>query len=173
MNTTAEPLTVVYTAVATGDIGFDCEGLPTVYNVTVNPLAQVNPVDDQVVCNEDTLQIEFTTQNTGGITTYNWTNDNSNIGLSNAGTGNIDITATNTTDEPITATIVVTPSFENGGETNTGNSITFTITVNPTQTTTYWVTHNSCTDSITVTVSDTSSSDSSISSFSSATSSPS
>ena len=132
VNTTAEPLTVVYTAVATGDIGFDCEGLPTEYNVTVNPLAQVNPVDDQVVCNEDTLQIEFTTQNTGGITTYSWTNDNSNIGLSNAGTGNIDITATNTTDEPITATVVVTPSFENGGETNTGNSITFTITVNPT-----------------------------------------
>ena len=132
VNTTAEPLTVVYTAIATGDVGFDCEGLPTEYNVTVNPLAQVNPVDNQVVCNEDTLQIEFTTQNTGGTTTYSWTNDNSNIGLSNAGTGNIDITATNTTDEPLTATIVVTPSFENGGETNTGNSITFTITVNPT-----------------------------------------
>ena len=35
---------------------------------------------------------------------------------------------------------------------------TTSITVNPTQTTTYWVTHNGCTDSITVTVSDTSSS---------------
>ena len=133
----AENLTEASTNIGTTPIiypnyGFECEGLPTEYTITVNPLAQVNPVDDQVVCNEDTLQIEFTTQNTGGITTYSWTNDNSNIGLSNAGTGNIDITATNTTDEPITATIVVTPSFENGGETNTGNSITFTITVNPT-----------------------------------------
>ena len=40
-NTTTEPLTVTYTAIATGDYGFDCEGLPTDYVVTVNPLAQV------------------------------------------------------------------------------------------------------------------------------------
>ena len=36
--------------------------------------------------------------------TYTWTNDNSDIGLSNSGTGNIDITATNTTDAPISGT---------------------------------------------------------------------
>ncbi len=131
-NTTTEPLTVTYTAIATGDVGFDCEGLPTDYVVTVNPLAQVNPVEDQVVCNEENLLIEFTTNITGGTMTYTWTNDNSEIGLSNAGTGNIDITATNTTDAPISGTIVVTPSFENGGDTNVGDPITFEITVNPT-----------------------------------------
>ena len=131
-NTTTEPLTVTYTAIATGDVGFDCEGLPTDYVVTVNPLAQVNPVDDQVVCNEENLLIEFTTNITGGTMTYTWTNDNSDIGLSNSGTGNIDITATNTTDAPISGTIVVTPSFENGGDTNVGDPITFEITVNPT-----------------------------------------
>ena len=100
--------------------------------VTVNPLAQVNPVDDQVVCNEENLLIEFTTNITGGTMTYTWTNDNSDIGLSNSGTGNIDITATNTTDAPISGTIVVTPSFENGGDINIGDPITFEITVNPT-----------------------------------------
>ncbi len=131
-NTTTEPLTVTYTAIATGDIGFDCEGLPTNYVVTVNPLAQVNPVNDQVVCNEENLLIEFTTNITGGTMTYTWTNDNSEIGLSNTGTGNIDITATNTADAPISGTIVVTPSFENGGDTNVGDPITFEITVNPT-----------------------------------------
>ena len=131
-NTTTEPLTVTYTAIATGDVGFDCEGLPTDYVVTVNPLAQVNPVNNQVVCNEENLLIEFTTNITGGTMTYTWTNDNSDIGLSNAGTGNIDITATNTTDAPISGTIVVTPSFENGGDTNVGDPITFEITVNPT-----------------------------------------
>jgi len=131
-NTTTEPLTVTYTAIATGDVGFDCEGLPTDYVVTVNPLAQVNPVNDQVVCNEENLLIEFTTNITGGTMTYTWTNDNSDIGLSNSGTGNIDITATNTTDAPISGTIVVTPSFENGGDTNVGDPITFEITVNPT-----------------------------------------
>ena len=69
-NTTTEPLTVTYTAIATGDVGFDCEGLPTDYVVTVNPLAQVNPVEDQVVCNEENLLIEFTTNITGGTMTY-------------------------------------------------------------------------------------------------------
>ena len=132
LNTTTEPLTVTYTAIATGDVGFDCEGLPTDYVVTVNPLAQVNAVNDQVVCNEENLLIEFTTNITGGTMTYSWTNDNSDIGLSNSGTGNIDITATNTTDAPISGTIVVTPSFENGGNTNVGEPITFEITVNPT-----------------------------------------
>ena len=131
-NTTTEPLTVTYTAIATGDVGFDCEGLPTDYVVTVNPLAQVNPVEDQVVCNEENLLIEFTTNITGGTMTYTWTNDNSEIGLSNSGTGNIDIIATNTTDAPISGTIVVTPSFENGGDINVGDPITFEITVNPT-----------------------------------------
>ena len=48
------------------------------------------------------------------------------------GTGNIDIIATNTTDAPISGTIVVTPSFENGGDINVGDPITFEITVNPT-----------------------------------------
>ena len=132
LNTTTGPLTVTYTAIATGDVGFDCEGLPTDYVVTVNPLAQVNPLDDQVVCNEENLLLEFTTNILGGTMTYTWTNDNSAIGLSNAGTGNIDITATNTTDAPISGTIVVTPSFENGGDTNVGDPITFEITVNPT-----------------------------------------
>ncbi|MBC8305881.1 MAG: gliding motility-associated C-terminal domain-containing protein [Pelagibacterales bacterium] len=132
INSTTAPLDVVYTAIATGDVGFDCEGLPTDYTVTVNPQAQVNPVDDQVVCNDENLTIEFSTIVTGGTTTFSWTNDNTAIGLDATGTGNIDITAINTTDQPLTANIVVTPSFENDGDTNTGDSTTFTITVNPT-----------------------------------------
>ena len=132
INSTTAPLDVVYTAIATGDVGFDCEGLPTDYTVTVNPEAQVNPVDDQVVCNDENLTIEFSTIVTGGTTTFSWTNDNTAIGLDATGTGNIDITAINTTDQPLTANIVVTPSFENDGDTNTGDPITFTITVNPT-----------------------------------------
>ena len=132
INSTTQPLDVVYTAIATGDVGFDCEGLPTDYTVTVNPQAQVNPVDNQVVCNDENLTIEFSTIVTGGTTTFSWTNDNTAIGLDATGTGNIDITAINTTDQPLTANIVVTPSFENDGDTNTGDSTTFTITVNPT-----------------------------------------
>ena len=57
--------------------------------------------------------------------TYSWTNDNTATNLSNAGEGNIDIIATNTTDAPISANIVVTPSFENGGNINVGDPIEF------------------------------------------------
>ena len=132
LNTTTEPQTVTYTATATGDVGFDCEGLPTDYVITVNPLAQVNPVDDQVICNEETLLIEFTTNITGGSMTYTWTNDNIEIGLAAEGTGNLDFLATNNSQESITANITVTPTFTNGGNSNQGDSIDFSITVNPT-----------------------------------------
>ena len=43
INTSTLPQVVVYSAIATGDIGFDCAGLETLYTVTVNPVAQVNP----------------------------------------------------------------------------------------------------------------------------------
>ena len=131
INTSTLPQVVVYSAIATGDIGFDCAGLETLYTVTVNPVAQVNPADDQLVCNEDAIFVEFSSIVTGGATTYAWTNDNSEIGLSNSGTGNIDITSTNTTTSPINSNITVTPSFENEGNINIGESISFTITVNP------------------------------------------
>ena len=44
----------------------------------------------------------------------------------------MNFTATNITTEPIVATITVTPIFENEGVTNEGDSVSFTITVNPT-----------------------------------------
>ena len=132
LNTTTEPQTVTYTAIATGDVGFDCEGLPTDYIITVNPLAQVNPVDDQVICNEENLSIEFITNITGGTITYFWNNDNIEIGLTAEGTGNLDFLATNNSEQPITANITVTPTFSNGGNSNQGDSINFSITVNPT-----------------------------------------
>ena len=52
-----------------------------------------------------------------------------------SGTGNIaSFTAINATNAPVVATIVVTPSYTNGGVTCIGSSKTFTITVNPTPT---------------------------------------
>ena len=136
-NLTGEPLDIVYTAVATSAAAVDCPGLPTDYTVTVNPLTQVNQIDDKVYCNGDGISIEFTTINDEGTTFYSWTNDNPEIGLLDgvmlsSGTGNIDLIATNNTNSPITGTIVVTPSFNNGADTSTDNSMSFTITVNPT-----------------------------------------
>jgi uncharacterized repeat protein (TIGR02543 family) len=59
--------------------------------------------------------------------TITWTNSNPAIGLAASGTGNIpSFTATNTTASPITATISVKAAKECTGQTKT-----FTITVNP------------------------------------------
>ncbi|RYZ28606.1 MAG: hypothetical protein EOP49_41325, partial [Sphingobacteriales bacterium] len=64
---------------------------------------------------------------------YSWSNSNTAIGLAASGSGNIaSFTAANSTSTVQTATITVTPSFTNGGQTCTGTPITFTITVNPT-----------------------------------------
>ena len=131
-NNTTEALTVTYSAVASGNIGFNCEGLPFYHVVTVNPKAQVDQEDDLTVCNEDEILIQFTTEISGGNMTYSWTNDNDAIGVPESGIGDINYPATNTTDAPISGNIVVIPSFENGGNINVGDPIEFVITVNPT-----------------------------------------
>ncbi|HIP49572.1 MAG TPA: hypothetical protein EYG92_11485, partial [Lutibacter sp.] len=88
----------------------------------------LNNPNNVTSCNTDTIpDIAFTSDVVG--TTYTWTNDDETIGLAASGTGNIaSFTATNTTTNPITATIIVNPTA-NGCQ---GDTKTFTITVNPT-----------------------------------------
>ena len=75
----------------------------------------------------------FTSSNIGGTTTYSWTNNNPSIGILASNTGNIAVFyAINSGSSPVVATIVVTPSYTNGGVTCSGSSKTFTITVLPT-----------------------------------------
>lgn len=113
--------------------GLICEGIPVTFNITVNPSAQMDDPLDLILC-EGVLSndVVFTSQNSNGSMTYTWTNDNTDIGLAASGTGNITgFVPTNTTNQPIVATITVTPSFENGGTPCLGASQEFTITVNP------------------------------------------
>ncbi|MDA9067970.1 hypothetical protein N9K27_04365, partial [Flavobacteriaceae bacterium] len=127
VNSTNSPAVLTY--IITPSTDDDCVGDSFTVSVTVNPLGQVTNPGDQEFCNDDNISINFTTNNSGGDTTYTWTNSNSAIGLlSNSGTGSIDVVATNVTNEPITSNVVVTPSFD-GCE---GTPQTFTITVNPT-----------------------------------------
>jgi hypothetical protein len=113
-----------------------CDGTPKTFTITVNPTGQVNKPVDQFVCNGVlTAPVNFSTANTGGVTTYTWTNDTPSIGLAASGTGDIaSFTAVNLTTAPVVATIVVTPHFANGGVTCDGPTQTFTITVYPTPT---------------------------------------
>ncbi|MEI7664044.1 MAG: PKD domain-containing protein, partial [Bacteroidota bacterium] len=111
--------------------GITCTGLASQFTITVNPLPDVNTVVAQLLChNLSTTTIQFS----GSIpsTTFNWTNDNSSIGLASSGTGNIpSFTVTNTTTGPQVANIAVTPLFTNAGTTCPGLASPFTITVNP------------------------------------------
>ena len=115
------------------NLGITCDGTPQVFTITVNPDARMNVPDDQEICSGNQINtVNFTTMNTGGTTSYSWTNDQPSIGLAANGTGNIGVfTAVNSTTIPVTATIRVTPSFTNGSATCVGLPQDFNITVNP------------------------------------------
>ena len=111
-----------------------CDGPTKTFTITVNPTGEVDQPASQVVCNGDnTTTVTFATVNTGGVTTYTWTNNDISIGLAASGTGNIpSFVATNPGTAPVVATIIATPHFSNGGKMCDGPAKTFTITVNPT-----------------------------------------
>jgi PKD repeat protein len=113
--------------------GVTCTGSAKTFTIIANPLGQVNQPENQVLCNgENTMMVSFATINTGGTTTYSWTNNLPSIGLAASGTGNIaSFIAQNATTTPITATITVTPHFANDNTTCTGTVKTFTFTINP------------------------------------------
>ena len=71
-NETNSPATLTYTVTPTSAEG--CVGTPFTVTITVNPTGQVEPVSSQVVCNGDSTTVDFTTDNTGGTTTYTWSN---------------------------------------------------------------------------------------------------
>ena len=125
---------VIATIIVTPDFdnaGVICDGATKTFTITVNPTGQVTQPADLVVCNGATGAVTFATTNSGGTTTYTWTNDNTAIGLTANGTGNISFTATNSTTAPVSANVTVTPSYKNGDATCVGPSKTFAITVNP------------------------------------------
>lgn len=126
-NTTSSPVTVTFTITPSYN---GCPGSPVTATVLVNPTPSVNPVSNVTYCHgATTTEISFSGPVSG--TTYAWTNSNPVIGLPASGTGNIpSFTATNPGASPLVDTITVTPAA-NGCQ---GPEITFTITVNPTNT---------------------------------------
>lgn len=108
----------------------DCIGTPLTFTITVNPTAIVKPIANLTVCNNSQApSIPFeTTATPSGKVTYTWKNSNTAIGLaaSGSGSGLPSFTATNSTNNPVTAAIEVTPKYENCE----GTKLTFTITVN-------------------------------------------
>ncbi len=70
--------------------GVTCDGPAKTFTITVNPTGEADQPVSQVICNgATTTTVTFTTINTGGVTTYSWTNDQPTIGLAASGLGNI------------------------------------------------------------------------------------
>jgi len=104
-----------------------CPGITASYTITVSPMPTADPIADQEYCEGALVPQTVLTANING-TTYTWSNDNTGIGLAAGGTGNIpSFTATNSSPNPITATITIIP-WAYGCD---GPAVTYTITVNP------------------------------------------
>jgi len=101
-----------------------CPGPPVNFTITVNPRPTVVDPPDMSVCAGNPVDLVFTGT---GNPTFNWLNNNTNIGLSSNGMGDISFTAANV-GVPTTGTITVTPTA-NGC---VGTNQSFTIMVNPT-----------------------------------------
>lgn len=131
VNTGLSPVTALITVTPVySNAGITCTGTAQTFTLVVNPTPTVNPVVSQTVCNgANTAAVNFAGSVSGTI--YNWTNNNTSIGLAVSGAGNIaSFVASNATNTAQTATITVTPNFSNG-VTCPGTPVTFTITVNP------------------------------------------
>ncbi|MCX6263131.1 MAG: gliding motility-associated C-terminal domain-containing protein [Bacteroidetes bacterium] len=125
VNTTASPINVTYRY--QNQLG-TCSDITNVV-VTVNPLPAVNVVTDKIYCSGATVLIPLSGSSVSG-TDYNWESTNVNIGLPNAGSGDISFVANNTSYVPIKTNLIITP-MANGCM---GTPVAFTITVNPTPT---------------------------------------
>ena len=131
LNPSSSPVTssIVVTPIFTGN-QVSCTGPTQSFTYTVNPTPIVNDLPDQTVCNGTSVTpMSFT----GTGTSYNWSNNASSIGLVGSGSGNISsFSAINTSSNPISATLTVTPQFLNAGVNCIGSPEAITITVNPT-----------------------------------------
>ena len=124
--------TTVYTAISVEDAaGCVQPVIGQSDTVTVNPIPNVEQPDDFTVCSGAMAPAVVFSGGPPGVV-YHWTNDNPAIGLATSGTGDLPaFSAVNVGNSPITAHIMVTPSYTNNGVTCTGDPIVFAITVNP------------------------------------------
>lgn len=102
-----------------------CPGIPQTFTITVAPAPALNQPGNVTVCAGAPVSVPFSGSPAGVV--FNWTNDNPNIGLAAAGTGNINFTSASVTMQEV-ANITVTPQFG----ACPGTPRTFTITINPT-----------------------------------------
>jgi len=124
-------LTVLTATIEVTPVSPDCTGATEIFTISVNPEATVDGVASQILCSGDnSLLVAFTGNAVAGVS-YEWTNDNTAIGLGASGTGDIPVfVATNAGITQLVANLTVTP-VANGCS---GTAQNFSITVNATPT---------------------------------------
>ena len=118
----------IYSSISVTPFSNACSGIPQNFSITVNPLPSINSIADQVLCSATSTALVNFTGSPVANTNYQWSNNNSSIGLGLSGIGNIlPFSAINTGILQISGLITVTPI----SNTCAGSSKTFSITVNP------------------------------------------
>lgn len=138
ISTAPQTVNVIVTPIFTGN-NVGCPGSTTNFNIGVNPSGQINPISDTTYCNmANGAPINFTTNNTTGVTSYNWVNNGNAVGITSAQTNVTGISPyianIGGSASVNVANIVVSPFFTSGGVTCSGPADTFLITVIPTPT---------------------------------------
>ena len=105
-----------------------CQSAAQNFNITVQPIPQVQPINPISACAGTTVAAVNLTSLTSG-TTFAWTNDQASIGMPVSGNGNpLSFVSANAGSTPLTATITVVPTYQSC----VGTSENYTITVEPT-----------------------------------------
>jgi gliding motility-associated-like protein len=131
VNLTGTPQTVVYNVIGSSTFN-GCSTPVFPIWVTVNPAPTMAAVSNITVCNGAATPVVQFNSNSAN-TVYNWTNANPSIGLSSFGSGNIaSFNGINLGFTPVTSIVTVNPTLTTNGLTCTGNTQTFTYTINPT-----------------------------------------
>ena len=131
-DTTVQIATITVLAFQTLN-GLTCQTDSQQFTISVNPVATMVSINNSTVCAGAIVSsIDFSSNVSSQAVRYDWHNNDTTIGLSARGSGAIpSFTATNNGQNPIIATITVTPYITTNGLDCAGNTINFTITVNP------------------------------------------
>ena len=127
-STTPNSTTVSVTPQYTNN-GVTCSGDIVNFNIQVLPETDVNPIGDIAICDLLTLNQVNVTGNVPN-TDFTWNNNNTAVGLNANGIGDIpSFIATNNTNNDISATVTITPSYTVNNTTCNGIPEDYDITV--------------------------------------------
>ena len=111
-----------------------CSGIPTTFDLVINPNGQLNPLQNLLLCDGDSVpQIDFQSLITDGVMTYSWVNSPSSTSLPAFGNGDFlpAFVAQNLSAAPLFGQITIEPTYTNFGLSCVGPTQVFDISVNP------------------------------------------